>query len=573
MASILKAVSLRTEKALFTSMVIMAICSEALAIDNGSSVIENSFAPGQGIPSLKNRMDLVPGRTESLLSEIERKTKKTLPVYPIPTTELIPIDGGKLPPIKLEAVYNESISLKKVLELTLERNLPIKIANAGYDSSKYSFFSSLGRFLPSNSLIYRVQNLQQSGDGSLSSASLSQTVSLPVFKGGQVLFGAISAYDSMKSQRYTVTTTINDRLLEVFHLYNDLLLQRVMLQVKLKAVEVSRSQLALNLKQKQAGTGTSFALAQSTTQLALDKQALLKQQIAVRDAALNLSTALNLSMEANIVTDHKNLTETPLVAKPYTINELLGIAMTNRPELKKYDYLYRSKRANIAVNRGQLFPSAQFFLSYNGTTSGGAGSSLGLQSAGVNQTGGSGVAGVGVQSASNPSAGSSVVISSGSGNTGISVGGLNHSFTAGFDLSWTMTGMGTVDTMNMQSARALARQAMLQYNEQVISIEREVRSSYLNTLAAEEQIDVAGEAVISSQEELRLATIRLENGIGTNLELIQAQNSYIKALTEQAQSIISFNNSQAKLLRDMGVISVATLIDDLHPFSYPKPSG
>lgn len=48
-------------------------------------------------------------------------------IAPVPISELLPIGGGKLPPIQLEASFNEPVSLKRVLEITLENSLPIRI--------------------------------------------------------------------------------------------------------------------------------------------------------------------------------------------------------------------------------------------------------------------------------------------------------------------------------------------------------------------------------------------------------------------------------------------------------------
>ena len=66
--------------------------------------------------------------------------------------------------------------------------------------------------------------------------------------------------------------------------------------------------------------------------------------------------------------------------------------------------------------------------------------------------------------------------------------------------------------------------------------------------------------VDSSAEELRLAELRLGTGVGTNLELIQAQRDYITALTTQAQAIVGSNLAQAQLLHDTGIISMDTIL-------------
>jgi len=71
--------------------------------------------------------------------------------------------------------------------------------------------------------------------------------------------------------------------------------------------------------------------------------------------------------------------------------------------------------------------------------------------------------------------------------------------------------------------------------------------------------------VASSSEALRLADVRLKNGAGTNLEFIQAERDYVSSLTAQAQAIIASNQSQAKVLRDIGVISIDTLTRGFDP--------
>lgn len=86
--------------------------------------------------------------TDPTLSEKQRKEAEEIPLSPIPASELLSIGGGRLPPIKLEASFNEGITLKDVLQITARNNLPIRISQAGYDSQRYLFLGSLGRFAP-----------------------------------------------------------------------------------------------------------------------------------------------------------------------------------------------------------------------------------------------------------------------------------------------------------------------------------------------------------------------------------------------------------------------------------------
>lgn len=516
---------------------------------------------------------------ESLLTPEERAKEKSMPITPVPTKELIPIGSGKLPPIKLEASYNQSIGLREVLGIALENALPIKINLAGYDSTRFVYLASLGRFLPDFNMIYRTQRLYPESSISTLTKTFSNTVRLPVFQGGRVFYGALVTYHRMKSAKFAYSASINDTLLDVYRRYNDLLLNQVLLQIRLKSVEVSRAQLRLNQQLKNAGTGTNFAVMQSTTQLALDRQALLQQQVILRQSALGLAAVLNMNVGINLIPTDTRIVETRLVEPSLNIAQLTDLAIRNRPELGQFNETRLAQTRAIQVALAPLMPTAQFFLTSNRSESnrGGGGSSissLGVQAAtgaSGNGVGGSPIVGVGVAGIGGAS--SVVIPAGGGGGAGISVGGgsTNQSFTAGFDINWSLSGLGVPDLMTSLSARALARQAMLQYNQQYITVLTQVRSSYLNTLAAEEQVDVTGEAVIAGQEGLRLANLRLQHGVGTNLELIQAQRDYVTALINQAQAIIASNTTQAQLLRDVGQISLSSLTTEVtRPISH-KP--
>lgn len=504
---------------------------------------------------------------ETLLSEQERIAPKTLPLNPVKVQELIPIGNGRLPPIKLEATYNQPISLREVLGTVIDQNLAIKISKAGMDSQRYLFYGAVARYLPDFNILYRTQDLFRDQQPSVNTRIWSNTLRMPVFQGGRITFGALSNYHRYKSAQFAYSTTINDSLLAAYQAYNNVLLQQVLLQIRVQAVEVSRAQLRINQQQKNAGTGTNFAVMQSTTQLALDKQALLQQQLAVRQASLQLAAVMSMNVGVNLLPLESQVTESRLWDENVNVNELLATALRLRPELGQLQHNRIAQTRQIQVLAAPLYPTAQFFLSTNRSEGGSSGSSAnlgnitGTGSAGTG-AGGSGIQGVGATGIGGAAAAATnTVVIPGGGGTGLVVGSGagKTTLTAGFDLTWSIASLGVPDAMNVQSQRYLARQALLQYNQQVISVTQQVRSSYLSALVAEEAVDVAGEGVVASTEGLRLANLRLRHGAGTNLEVIQAQRDYIQSLVNQAQAIVAYNNAQAQLLHDTGQISLATL--------------
>ncbi len=458
---------------------------------------------------------------------------------PIPMSQLLPIGKKKLPAIRLEATYTDIISLKDCLNYALYNSLPIRISDAGYDSQKYLFVSSLGQFLPDFTQTFRYQQVDSQRPPITNTYTDSTTVRFPVFQGGGVFYNSLVNLNRTKAAKNSYKATINDTLLEVYRRYNELILNHVILQIRVKSVELSRAQLALNEQLKEAGVGTNFAIYQSRTQLALDKQALLQQEVAVRLSAIQLAVAMNSNISSNIYPDELRAVEARLVDQEWAINQLVAVAAKRRPELKQFEELRIAARRQVQVAASPLYPTFQFFASKTHST--------------VSSNGGAGNNNSGLS-------GSTVIIPTGGGGGGIGISGNGgRSFSGGFDLSWNLDGFGVVDAGKTLSAKALARQAMLQSNQQLLTVLQEIHGSYLNMLTASEQVDVAGEAVFSSSEQLRLANLRLRYGQGINLELIQAQRDYINSLTSQAQAIIAYNISQAQLLRDTGMISVGAL--------------
>jgi outer membrane protein TolC len=136
---------------------------------------------------------------------------------------------------------------------------------------------------------------------------------------------------------------------------------------------------------------------------------------------------------------------------------------------------------------------------------------------------------------------------------------MKKSYTIGLRVDWNYPGLGVPTAANVWSAKALARQALLNSNQQLLNVLQQVRESYLLSQTAEREIEVTTKAVISAAEELRLSRVRLANGVGTNIDVINSQRDFTTALVNKAQAIIQFNVAQAQLLHDIGLITVDTL--------------
>lgn len=120
---------------------------------------------------------------------------------------------GPLPPIRLEASYSEAVTLKQVLTVAVDNNLPIKIAAAEQNSKKYDVLSSFGQLLPTSSTGYVRPHTWVQG-AQITSPLFYQIVYMPVFKGGHDVFALLRARHESIAAKHFTNVTINDQLFD-----------------------------------------------------------------------------------------------------------------------------------------------------------------------------------------------------------------------------------------------------------------------------------------------------------------------------------------------------------------------
>lgn len=584
---------------------------------------------GQLNPALRPANPVTPLTREFTDTEYfgDHSTNRSYPLGYVHKDSLIKVES--LNPFRLEATYSEPISLKQALDHAMTNNLAIRINNQTYQTNKYSFYSALAGYIPSYSANY-VYSLGSVLPNTASRANIFTTgVNMPVFQGGSIMYTALSNLYRMKAAHYQYQTSINDTLMNVYTAYTNSILQRALLRIRIKAVEVDEEQLRLNERLYDNGVGTKLEVMQARTQLSIDQQALLQQQMQVRQAGLQLAFVLNLPLGIDLVPVETTVAEADIYDEKLGINAVLNTALKSRPELRQYEYLRLAANRNIQIAAAPLYPTVGFNINYTfqdthvsgpaprgglasaasaprasisrvgspisspaifNTNAGSpviTGASTGVAqitpgTGGLNVTPGTSNTTLGTTTSAATTAGTgTTVVTTGSGlSTGVGgafgstgqtvVGGSNpasigvfggkvRSLSAGFNINWTLGNLGSSTVASILSSRAVARQALLQANQVLQEVFQQVRGSYINMKTTHENIDVASVGVVSSREELRLARMRLENGINTYLDLLTAQRDYINTLVNHAQAIIASNQAQAQLLHDTGAITVESL--------------
>jgi len=121
----------------------------------------------------------------------------------------------------------------------------------------------------------------------------------------------------------------------------------------------------------------------------------------------------------------------------------------------------------------------------------------------------------------------------------------------GVALNWSIFDGGN-KIARYREALASLQSAQAQVRSQELTIAQDVEQAYLNVGAADEQIQAARAAVASAEENFRLAKGRFDAGVGTILDLTDAQLALTQAQSTEAQALTSFRIAVATLERALG---------------------
>ncbi|HET7341260.1 MAG TPA: TolC family protein [Methylomirabilota bacterium] len=122
---------------------------------------------------------------------------------------------------------------------------------------------------------------------------------------------------------------------------------------------------------------------------------------------------------------------------------------------------------------------------------------------------------------------------------------------AAIQLSWTIYDGGN-RIARLREAKANVEAAIAREKASELNISRDVEQAEMNVDEADQRIRAAQVAVASAQENFRLAQGRFDAGVGTILELTDAQLALTQALNTEAQALADYRIAVVRLERALG---------------------
>ena len=131
-------------------------------------------------------------------------------------------------------------------------------------------------------------------------------------------------------------------------------------------------------------------------------------------------------------------------------------------------------------------------------------------------------------------------------------GGNNYNWSVYLQTSWTFMDSGLTAGKVKQAVEGFNK-TKEQLKLTVDGVRLDVRSTYLSLKSFEQSIQTSSAAVGLAEEDYKIKVIRYQAGVGTNLDVLDAQLALTTAKNNYLQSMYNFNNYRAKLDKSMGV--------------------
>ncbi len=397
------------------------------------------------------------------------------------------------------------LSLDDSVALALKNNPALKIAQSDRDVAAWTVREKLADYGPSLDYTHndrRAQAAPSALDPTPSpenSFNNTVTLSLPLYTGGRITGQVGQARLGLHIADQDVVKARQQLKLDATSAYFGVLAARNLLQVAQDSVDNLTAHLKNVQAQFDVGTVAKSDVLRSEVELANAQQDLIKKQNAYDVAVATLNNVIGLPHGTEI----KLKEDLRYEQQGVTLDQSIGYAMKNRPEVIQADDSVLRAKEGVKVARSGFLPT-------------------------VALTGSNGW-----NDDKFP----------GARNSNWQVG-LTTSLTL-FDTNYTLSKVKEAEA-GVVKADETARQTK-------DTVALGVRSEYLGMRESEKRIETSKVAVAKAEEDFAIAQVRYNAGVGTNLDVIDAQLALATAKTNYIQALYDYNTGKAKLDKAMGV--------------------
>ena len=94
--------------------------------------------------------------------------------------------------------------------------------------------------------------------------------------------------------------------------------------------------------------------------------------------------------------------------------------------------------------------------------------------------------------------------------------------------------------------------------------------TYLDWQAATNKLDAAKAELLAANKALEFATERLKVGVGTNLDVLNAEKSAVQARVNAGNTTLQYNEAQTRLITAIGMADIHALTEGISQTTHNK---
>jgi outer membrane protein TolC len=476
---------------------------------------------------------------------------------------MLKLDASQIRPMYRELL---GIDLPTAVKVATARNADIQQARQQVDVSRGRLESTVGAAFPAlvpTALFEHVEGTARNTNGSLVGVGFSTfqpSVAVQwVLNPGRVVYDIVAARKRLLvSERQEEAVTM-ETLRQTAAQYFDLVLAQTQVQTAHQAVGEAEELLRISQLRRRTGTGLPADELRAQARLAERQHDLALAIKTFYDASVELTVTLRLDSTVTLVPKVEQFRLMHLVRDDLSIEEMLTVAVANRPDLASVRTLVEA----VTADRGSTWwgafgPQFQVAYQYGGIT--GHANNV-VQGKGIPGNLIINPASTNGSFSTNPLANGLIkeAISRGSQRA---AGSRDQTYgfsdqqrfntSAGWRLSVSAFG-------DLKAATATQRQAMIEADRQLDRVRADVVRAAQAGRTYEELIEMSRRQVTSAEEALRLTEANLRAGTMTTLDVLQAEDAVAQARLRYSESVVRHNQAQVNLLAALGLLDESQL--------------
>lgn len=384
------------------------------------------------------------------------------------------------------------LTLQDSLDLALQQNPSIEIAQSELDGAKADVSKVRGSFGPSLKLSGSGTYYDEKKDDSRDSYTTKLSMSLPLYTGGNLEGSLGKAKANKVYYEQGLDKAKQQLVLDVTKAYFNILQTKNTVEYAEEAVVTMQSHVKNTQAFYQAGTVPKSDVLRAEVELAQNKQDFIIAQNNYNLAVASLNNLLSLDYNSELVIKEKLSYDKVDVNLAQSIQK----ALQQRPEMAQATSQIEAANEGIKVAKSGRHPEVEISGAY----------------------------------------------------------GWSDTKFPPEDDSWSVTLAAelnlfdsNVTKSDVAKAKTTKQKAELSLKQTSDDIALEVRQSFLNMREAEERIHTSLKAVEQAEEDLHIEQVRYAAGVGTNTDVLDAQVALTKAKNNHSAALYDYNVAKASL--------------------------